>query len=196
VAIYLVPLMIGARNIAFPRMVAYSYWVYLFGGVMLFVALSSTSGRTRAGSRTRRCRAAVRHRQAQRLLGAAHHVHRAVRADGRRALITTILKFRAPGMSLDRMPALRVGHARHHFMIVFAHAAVMVSSTALIMDRLVGTHFFNPAAGGDSLLWQHLFWFFGHPEVYFIFMPGSASCRRSSPRSRAPVFGYRRWCCR
>ena len=86
-------------------------------------------------------------------------------------LIVTILKQRAPGMTLNRMPLLVWAILVTSFMTVFAMPAVMLASTFLIMDRLIGTHFFNPAEGGDALLWQHLFWFFGHPEVYIIFMP-------------------------
>ena len=72
------------------------------------------------------------------------------------------------------------------FMVMFAMPAVMLASTALILDRLVGTHFFNPAEGGDALLWQHLFWFFGHPEVYIIFIPGAGLHVVDHPDVRAP----------
>ena len=74
---------------------------------------------------------------------------------------------------------------------MFAMPAVMLASTALIMDRLVGTHFYNPAEGGDALLWQHLFWFFGHPEVYLIFIPGLGFMSSIIPTfARRPIFGY------
>ena len=78
---------------------------------------------------------------------------------------------RAPGMSLDRMPLFVWSMLVTSFMVMFAMPSVMVASSCLIMDRLIGTHFFNPAEGGSVLLWQHLFWFFGHPEVYIIFIP-------------------------
>ncbi len=192
VAIYLVPLMIGARNIAFPRMVAYAYWVYLIGGVMLFVALILDIGPDAGwfsytplagpqygiGKRSDFWAQLITFTELSGLMVAV-------------ALITTILKFRAPGMSLDRIPLFVWAMLGTNFMIVFGMPAVMVSSTALIMDRLVGTHFFNPAAGGDSLLWQHLFWFFGHPEVYFIFMPGLGVVSAIvAAFSRRPVFAY------
>src|SRR5437763_3676708 len=85
-------------------------------------------------------------------------------------LVATILKTRAPGMTLARMPLFLWAMLITSFMVIFAMPAVMLASTFLITDRLVGTHFYNPADGGDALLWQHLFWFFGHPEVYIIFM--------------------------
>ncbi|MDB5933047.1 MAG: cytochrome oxidase, partial [Massilia sp.] len=106
-------------------------------------------------------------------------------------VITTALKLRAPGMTLNRMPLFVWAMLVTAFMILFAMPAVMLASTALIMDRLVGTHFYNPAEGGDALLWQHLFWFFGHPEVYMIFIPplGFISTIVAT-FSRRPIFGY------
>jgi cytochrome c oxidase subunit 1 len=106
-------------------------------------------------------------------------------------LIATILKMRAPGMSLNRMPLFVWTMLVTNFMVLFAMPAVMLASTALITDRLVGTHFYNPDHGGDALLWQHLFWFFGHPEVYLIFIPplGFISSIIGT-FSRRPVVGY------
>ena len=101
-------------------------------------------------------------------------------------------------MTLDRIPLFVWGELVTSFTVIFAMPAVMLCSTMLIIDRLVGTHFFNPAEGGDALLWQHLFWFFGHPEVYIIFIPATgfvssiiADLRRGG-RSSATW----RWCCR
>src|SRR5205085_2945969 len=77
------------------------------------------------------------------------------------------------------------------FMVIFAMPAVMLSSTFLIMDRLVSTHFYNPAEGGDAIFYQHLFWFFGHPEVYIIFIPGTGIVSTIiATFSRRPMFGY------
>ena len=90
-------------------------------------------------------------------------------------------------MSLNRMPLLVWAILVTSFMTVFAMPAVMLSSSFLIMDRLIGTHFFNPAEGGDALPWQHLFWFFGHPEVYIIFLPGARLRGVDRPHLRAPA---------
>jgi hypothetical protein len=86
-------------------------------------------------------------------------------------LVPMILKQRAPGMTLSRMPLFLWSMLVTSFMVIFAMPAVMLASSFLISDRLIGTQFYNPAEGGDPLLWQHLFWFFGHPEVYIIFLP-------------------------
>ena len=107
------------------------------------------------------------------------------------ATIVTVLKQRAPGMSLDRIPLFVWSMLVTSFVIIFAMPAVMIASTFLILDRLVGTHIFNPAEGGDVLLFQHLFWFFGHPEVYIIFLPATGMVSSIIVAfARRPVFGY------
>src|SRR5690348_2075357 len=106
-------------------------------------------------------------------------------------IIVTAFKLKAPGMSLNRLPLFVWGQVVTQFMIIFAMPAVMLASSFLISDRLVSTQFYNPAEGGDALLWQHLFWFFGHPEVYIIFVPalGIISEIIGTFTGRAP-FGY------
>jgi cytochrome c oxidase subunit 1 len=106
-------------------------------------------------------------------------------------IVVTVLRLRAPGMTLNRIPIFVWSILVTAFMVIFAMPAVMLSSTMLIMDRLVTTHFFNPAEGGDALLYQHLFWFFGHPEVYIIFIPGTGIVSTIiSTFSRRRIFGY------
>src|SRR5213075_295047 len=106
-------------------------------------------------------------------------------------IATTILRHRAPGMTLNRMPILLWEKLVISIAVIFAMPAVMVASGLLLLDRLVGTHFFNPAEGGDVLLYQHLFWFFGHPEVYIIFIPALGMISQIvTTFSRRPVFGY------
>jgi cytochrome c oxidase subunit 1 len=191
-AVYLVPLMIGARSVAFPRMNAYAYWVYLFGGVMLYVAFALNIGPDAGwfsypplagpdyspGKRVDFWAQMITFTELSGLLEAV-------------ILITTVFKLRAPGMTLNRIPLFVWGMLVTAFMVIFAMPAVMLASTSLITDRLVGTHFFNPGEGGDVVLWQHLFWFFGHPEVYFIFIPGLGFMSMIIPTfARRPIFGY------
>ncbi|RZI82459.1 MAG: cytochrome c oxidase subunit I [Rubrivivax sp.] len=192
VAAYLVPLMLGARSIAFPRMNAYAYWVYLLGGLMLYAAFLLNVGPDAGwfayvplagpeyspGKRVDFWAQLITFTELSALLEAV-------------ILITTVFKLRAPGMTLNRIPLFVWAMLVTAFMVLFAMPSVMLASTALIMDRLVGTHFYNPAEGGDALLWQHLFWFFGHPEVYLIFIPGLGFLSAIIPTfARRPIFGY------
>ena len=191
-SVYLVPLMIGTRSVAFPRMNAYAYWIYLFGGLMLFVAFALNIGPDAGwftyvplsgpdyspGKRVDFWAQMITFTELSGLLEAV-------------ILITTVFKLRAPGMTLNRMPLFVWAMLVTAFMVIFAMPSVMLASTALILDRLVGTHFYNPAEGGDALLWQHLFWFFGHPEVYLIFIPALGFMSSIIPTfARRPIFGY------
>jgi cytochrome c oxidase subunit 1 len=192
VATYLVPLMIGARSVAFPRMNAFAWWIFTMGGIMLYAAFFLDIGpdagwfayvplsgpQYSPGKRVDFWAQMITFTELSALMEAI-------------VLITTILKMRAPGMTLNRMPLFVWTILVTNFMVLFAMPAVMLASTALITDRLVGTHFYNPGEGGDALLWQHLFWFFGHPEVYLIFIPplGFMSSIIAT-FSRRPVVGY------
>src|SRR3954452_7909650 len=106
-------------------------------------------------------------------------------------IVVTVFKQRAPGMSLDRIPLFVWSMLVTSFVVIMAMPAIMIASSTLILDRLVGTHLFNPAEGGDVLLWQHLFWFFGHPEVYIIFLHAAGMVSTMiEPFARRPAFGY------
>jgi cytochrome c oxidase subunit I len=192
VAVYIVPLMIGTRNIAFPRLNAFSYWMYLAGGVMLWVAFAFDMGpdigwfayvplsgpQYGAGKRADMWAQMITFTEVSALAVAVE-------------LVVTIFKQRAPGMTLDRLPLFVWSMLVTSFLVIIAMPAIMVASTSLILDRLIGTHFYNPAEGGDVLLWQHLFWFFGHPEVYIIFIPAIGMVSTIvATFSRRPVFGY------
>jgi cytochrome c oxidase subunit 1 len=189
---YLVPLMVGTRAIAFPRLNAFSYWMFLFGGIFLLTMFVLNTGPDvgwfayvpLAGPEyTPGKRADV---WAQ-LITFTEVAALAVSIE----IVVTAFKLRAPGMSLNRIPVFVWAQIVTAFMVMCAMPAVMLSSTALILDRLVGTHFFNPAEGGDALLWQHMFWFFGHPEVYIIFIPATGMVATIiSTFSRRPIFGY------
>lgn len=191
-AVYLVPLMVGTRNIAFPRLNAFSYWVYLAGGILLWIAFVLDVGpdvgwfayvplsgpQYAPGKRADIWAQMITFTEISALAVAVE-------------IVVTVLKQRAPGMSLNRIPLFVWAMLVTSFVIILAMPAVMVASTALILDRLVGTHFFNPAEGGDVLLWQHLFWFFGHPEVYIIFLPAVGMISSMLPTfCRRPIFGY------
>src|SRR4051812_25314505 len=191
-AVYLVPLMVGTRNIAFPRLNAFSYWVYLSGGIFLWVSFMLNIGPDAGwfayvplsgpefapGKRVDVWAQMITYTEVSALAVAVE-------------IVVTVFKQRAPGMTLDRIPLFVWAMLVTAFCIIFAMPSVMIASTALILDRLVGTHFFNPAEGGDALLWQHLFWFFGHPEVYIIFLPATGMVSSILPAfTRRPVFGY------
>jgi heme/copper-type cytochrome/quinol oxidase subunit 1 len=106
-------------------------------------------------------------------------------------IATVILKMRAPGMSLRRMPLFVWAALVTSVMIIFAMPMVMLAANLVQFDRMAGTHFFNPAEGGDAVLWQHLFWFFGHPEVYFIFVPALGFISAIIPTfARRPMVGH------
>jgi len=192
VGAYLVPLMVGTRNLAFPRLNAYSYWVYLAGGLLLWGAFVLDIGpdigwfayvplsgpQYAPGKRADIWAQMITFTEIAALAVAVE-------------IVVTVFKQRAPGMSLDRVPLFVWSMLVTAFVVILAMPAVVIASSALILDRLVGTHFFNPAEGGDALLWQHLFWFFGHPEVYIIFIPAVGMVSSILPTFvRRPIFGY------
>jgi len=192
VATYLVPLMIGARSVAFPRMNAFAFWIFVMGGAFLFIGFVAGAG-PNTGWFSYVPLASADYAPGKGVDIWAQMITFTELAGLLEAivLITTILKMRAPGMSLSRMPLFVWATLVTQCMVLFAMPSVMLGSTSLILDRLVGTHFYNPARGGDVLLWQHLFWFFGHPEVYLIFIPplGFISTIIAT-FARRPVFGY------
>ena len=191
-ALYLVPLMIGTRNTAFPRMSSCAYWLYLFGGLLLFGGFAANTGADAGwfayvplagpqygiGHRADFWNMLVTYSEATGLMIAVD-------------IATTILKLRAPGMSIRQMPLFVWASLVTAIMIIFAMPMVMLAANLVQFDRMLGTHFFNAAEGGDSILWQHLFWFFGHPEVYFIFVPALGFISAIVPVfARRPVFGH------
>jgi cytochrome c oxidase subunit I+III len=192
VGIYLVPLMIGARNIAFPRLNAMGYWVYLLGGAFLYFFFSINTGpdagwtsyvplsgpQFGGGKRIDVWAQMVTFTEIAALVAALE-------------VAITVLKMRAPGMTFRRLPLFVWAQFITAVMVLFAMPAVATAGIMLGADRLIATQFFNPAEGGDALLWQHLFWFFGHPEVYIIFVPALGMVSQIvGTFSRRPVFGY------
>jgi len=192
VAVYIIPLAVGTRGLAFPRLNAFAYYMFLFGGIFIyasfFLNMAPDTGwfsyvplagpEYSPGKRVDAWAQLVNFTELSALAVAIE-------------IIVTILKQRAPGMSINRMPLYVWSMLVTSVMIVFAMPAIMTASLYLALDRLVGTHFFNPAEGGDALLWQHLFWFFGHPEVYIIFIPALGFVSSIVETfARRPVFGY------
>jgi cytochrome c oxidase subunit 1 len=190
--LYFVPLMIGARNVAFPRLNAFGYWAYLIGGTFFYVSAflgaapdagwfsyaPLTESLYSPGKGVDVWSQTVTFTEIAALVAAVE-------------IIVTVFKNRAPGMSLDRIPLFVWSMLVVSFMIVFAMPWVATASMFLALDRLVATRIFDPGQGGQALLWQHLFWFFGHPEVYIIFIPALGMVSQVvSAFSRREVFGY------
>jgi len=174
VAIYLLPLMLGTRNLAFPRLNAFSWWMYVAGGSMLWIAFVLNAGPD-AGWFSYVPLAGPEFSPGKRVDFWAQMVtFTEVAALAVAVSITaTILKARAPGMTLARMPVFAWSMLVVSLMVIFSMPSIALTSAMLMADRMVGTQFFNPYEYGDALLWQHLFWFFGHPEVYIIFLPAT-----------------------
>ncbi len=198
---YVVPMMIGARDMAFPRMNAFGFWVVLLGG--LFLTSSFLFGAApNAGwfsyapltELTQDCGAtAVLCTPGANMdfwaLGILMLGISSIAASLN--FVVTILKLRAPGMTINRMPMFTWMTLVTAFLLLFALPSVTAAAILLLLDRHLGTHFFQSGFGGDPLLWQHLFWSFGHPEVYILILPAFGIISEVLPVfSRKPLFGY------
>jgi cytochrome c oxidase subunit I len=189
---YLIPLQIGARDVAFPRLNAFSYWVYLFGGLFITLpilwSLAPDGGwfgytplTTRTYSPGRNIDFWVIGLQILGVSSLAAAFNFA----------TTIINMRAPGMTLMRMPMFTWMSFVVQFLIILAFPVITIALVFLLFDRFFGANFYSVAAGGDPLLWQHLFWIFGHPEVYILILPAFGLVSEVLPtHSRKPLFGY------
>jgi cytochrome c oxidase subunit 1 len=189
---YIIPLQIGARDVAFPRLNAFSYWVFLFGG--LFMNASFLFGAAPDGgwfgyaNLTSKTYSPglnidfwVLGLQVLGIASIAAGIN----------FIVTIVNMRAPGLKLMRMPMFTWMTLVTQFIVVTAFPVITVGLIFLMFDRFFGTNFYNVAAGGDLLLWQHLFWLFGHPEVYILILPAMGMVSEVLPTfSRKPLFGY------
>lgn len=191
--IYMLPKMLGARDMAFPRLTAYGFWCYLFGGSILIIALlvgaAPDSGwfmYTPLSSRpyTPGINADVW------LLGLTFVEISAVTAAIE--IFISILKMRAPGMSLARMPLIGWYMLVTSGMMIVGFPPLILGAILLELERAFDLPFFDPTRGGDPLLWQHLFWLFGHPEVYIIFLPAAGALSTIIPVfAQRPILGYR-----
>ncbi|MBB4052993.1 cytochrome c oxidase subunit I+III [Devosia subaequoris] len=192
-AIYMLPKLLGARDLAFPRLTAYGFWCYLFGGSILIVAMLAGVAPdggwfmyTPLSSKpyTPGINADVW------LLGITFVEISAVTAAVE--IFVTILKMRAPGMALTRMPLFAWYMLVTAGMMIIGFPPLILGSILLEMERAFDLPFFDPTRGGDPLLWQHLFWLFGHPEVYIIFLPGAGALTTIIPVfAQRPILGYR-----
>ena len=189
---FFVPLMVGARDMAFPRLNAFGYWVLAAGGLFLYSAF--LVGRAPNDGWFNYVPLASKeftpginidfYALGLILLGIST-------TGGAINFIVTILKLRAPGMTLNRVPIFVWGELAMALQIVFAFPALSLAAVLLILDRKFGFNFYDAARGGDPLLWQHLFWIFGHPEVYIIALPGFGIASAIIPTwVRRPIVGY------
>src|SRR3954469_23365937 len=190
---YLVPLQIGAADVAFPRLNALSYWIFLFGGLFLYSSFIF-GGAPNGGWFGYAPNTSIVGYLPGRgtdfwvlgllILGIASTA-------GAANLIVTVINMRAPGMDLLRMPIFTWMTLVSQFLTLFAMPVITVALFLMMFDRFFGSNFFNPAAGGDPVLWQHLFWLFGHPEVYILILPAMGMVSEILPVfSRKPLFGY------
>ena len=188
---FIVPLMVGALDMAYPRLNAFSFWTFLFGGILLNLSFvmggapdvgwfgqAPLTAKAYSGSGTDFWLLGLQ------ILGIASIA-------GGLNFIVTILSMRAPGMTFNRMPLFCWATLVTSVLILFAFPAITIALILLLFDRMFGTSFYMPAGGGDPLLWQHLFWFFGHPEVYILILPAFGMVSEVLPTfSRKPIFGY------
>ena len=189
---YLLPLQIGARDVAFPRLNALSFWIFLAGGLFLNTAwifgdapdggwfgyAPNTGIVFSPGNGMDFYAIGLQITGIASLISAMN-------------LIVTVLNMRAPGMTLFKMPVFTWMILVVQFLLAFAVPVITVALFLLMFDRNFGSHFFNPEMGADPLLWQHLFWIFGHPEVYILILPSFGIISEVIPTfSRKPIFGY------
>jgi len=196
---YLIPLMIGARDMAFPRLNAFSFWMTAFGGVLLYFSFIGGYGLYGAGNAPDVGWFAYAPLTA-RAFSPGHSTDfwtLALLISGIGSIgtavnfITTILSMRCPGMTLGKMPLLAWLNLIMGGMVILALSPLTAAQIMLSIDRYLGGHFFDTQAGGSAVLWMHFFWIFGHPEVYILVVPAFAFVSEIIPVfSRKPIFGY------
>jgi cytochrome c oxidase subunit 1 len=196
---YLVPLMIGARDLAFPRLNAFGFWLSAFGGVLLYFSLIGAMGMYGAGTAPDvgwfaysplTAKAFSRgHSTDYWTLGVLVGGLGSIATSAN--IVTTILCLRCRGMTLTKMPLLVWLNLVMSGMVLVVISPLTAAQIMLLLDRFLGAHFFDTQAGGSAVLWQHFFWIFGHPEVYVLIIPGFAFASEIIPVfSRKAIFGY------
>ena len=191
---FLVPLQLGAHDVAFPRLNALSYWLYLLGGIVLWSSWFASGGTAHAGwwsyPTLSELQFSPGHGQDYWILSI--HILTLSSLVGAINFIVTIVNMRARGMTWMRIPLFIWAVLTYAILLVLALPALSAAETMLLLDRHGYTHFFLPAQGGSILLYQHLFWFFGHPEVYIMVLPVFGMVSEILPVfSRKPIFGYK-----
>jgi cytochrome c oxidase subunit 1 len=190
---YLVPLMIGARDMAFPRLNALSYWFFVFGGLVLMLSFFAKDGPARGGW-TMYTPLSTLHMPGNGpdlwILGL--HILTLSSLAGAINFVVTIHNMRTPGMSWMRLPLFCWAIVTYAWLLIIVLPTLSAGLTLMLLDRQVGTHFFDPANGGSPILYQHVFWFFGHPEVYIMILPAMGMISEILPVfARKPIFGYK-----
>ena len=189
---YFVPLMIGARDMAFPRLNALSFWLFLAGGVVFYASIFWSPPEAGWVSVVPLAESTFSPSGGQDAWIYLIHLTGLSSLLGAINFYVTIAHMRARGMSWARLPLFVWTILVYAVLLIFALPVIAAAATMLLADRHFGTHFFDPAQGGSPLLWQHLFWFFGHPEVYIMVLPGFGLISEILPVfARKPIFGYR-----
>jgi cytochrome c oxidase subunit I len=196
---YLVPLMIGARDMAFPRLNAFSFWISAFGGILLYYSFIGGVGLTGTGSAPDVAWFAYAP-LTEKAFSPGHTVDYwavALIASGIGSIgtainiLATVFCMRCKGMTLMRIPLLPWLYAVVSFLVLVAVSPLTAAQAMLMIDRYLGGHFFDTQAGGSAILWAHFFWIFGHPEVYVLVLPAFAFANEIIPVfSRKAIFGY------
>jgi cytochrome c oxidase subunit 1 len=189
---FLVPLMIGARDMAFPRLNALSYWLFLLGGIVLYSSWFATGGAPDSGWTSYPPLSAQSEGTGQDLWILSLHILTVSSLAGAINFIVTIHRLRTAGMTWLRMPLFVWTVLVYAWLLLAVLPTLSAGLTLLLLDRQYETNFFTPDAGGDALLYQHVFWFFGHPEVYIMILPAFGVISEVLPVfSRKPIFGYK-----
>ncbi|MGH3926007.1 MAG: cytochrome c oxidase subunit I, partial [Pseudonocardiaceae bacterium] len=190
---YFVPLHIGARDMAFPRLNALSYWFYVFGGITMVSGFLTSDGGADFGWTGYTPLSSIVRTPG---IGADLWIM-GVALTGLSGIltgvniVTTVVAMRAPGMRMFRMPIFTWNMLVTSVLVLIAFPVVSAAAVMLFSDRQLGSHIYDPDAGGSAILWQHLFWFFGHPEVYILVLPAMGIVSEIIPVfSRKPLFGY------
>ena len=191
IANYVIPLMIGAPDMAFPRLNALSFWMLPVAGVMMLASFFAEGGAFATGW-TAYAPLSTETPLGQQFFTLGVQFAGASSIATALNFLVTIITMRAPGMTFWRMPLLVWANFTTSLLVVIATPFIAGSQFFVLMDRSLGTHFFDPAAGGDVLMYQHVFWFYSHPAVYIMMLPGFGIISEViSTNARKPVFGYR-----